>query len=411
MDFVPMFLTGLLTSVHCVAMCGTLVVTYSVGSGGPGHGLRERLAPHAAYQAAKILSYVLVGLTLGAIGAAFDLRGVRGWVTIGAGAFMVLLGLQMTGRFPALRAFALRPPRFLTSAVANVRRRARSEAATGGVRFVTPVLFGLLTGLMPCGPLQAAQLYAAGTGSPARGAVAMLGFGLGTAPLMFVFGAASSAFGEVFKRRMLVAAAVLVMILGVVMLDRGAMLAGSPVTLRSVWHSIGGGADSSGRSAVRQAVDGIAEVDLVIRDTRFVPDTVRIPAGREVRLVVDRQEDDSCSSRLAVPRLGVLADLAPFSKTSVILPPAKAGSYTLTCGMGMMSGRLVAGSGGAARVPPVYVAVVLALLVAGFAAWRLSRWGSVGVLLGFTPVEALLIVAALVLAIALGLFFGGGSSR
>jgi plastocyanin domain-containing protein len=44
---------------------------------------------------------------------------------------------------------------------------------------------------------------------------------------------------------------------------------------------------------------------------------------------------------LAVPRLGVLADLKPFGRTVVEIPATKAGSYPLTCGMAMMSGRIV----------------------------------------------------------------------
>lgn len=403
-----MFLTGLVTSVHCVAMCGMLVVTYAWGDGG-GRGARGRLVPHLAYQVAKVSSYVIVGLGLGAIGSAFDLRGVRGWVTIAAGALMVLLGLGMTGRFPALRALTLRAPRALTIAIAKVRRRAGREAAGGGATLGTAVLFGLLTGLMPCGPLQAAQLYAAGTGSPVRGAVAMLGFGLGTAPLMFAFGTASGALGEVFKRSMQVVAAVVIIVLGSVMLDRGAMLAGSPVTFRSVRQAVLGEGAAPGPSAVRVAADGVAEVDVVIRGTLFVPDTVRIPGDRPVRLIVDRQEDNSCSSQIAVPRLGVLADLAPFAKTSVALPPAKSGTYTLTCGMGMMAGRLIVGSVGPTRVWPVYAVVALVLVGASLVTWRLSR--RAGEVPRFTPNEMVLIAAALAAAVALGLFLGGGYRR
>jgi hypothetical protein len=62
---------------------------------------------------------------------------------------------------------------------------------------------------------------------------------------------------------------------------------------------------------------------------------------------VDRQEDNSCSSQIAVPQLGILKDLKAFGTTDVDLPPTKGGTYTLTCGMGMMSGQLVvSGAGG-----------------------------------------------------------------
>ena len=41
---------------------------------------------------------------------------------------------------------------------------------------------------MPCGPLQAMQMYALSTGSLIQGAIAMLLFGLGTVPLMLFIG-------------------------------------------------------------------------------------------------------------------------------------------------------------------------------------------------------------------------------
>jgi sulfite exporter TauE/SafE len=43
-----------------------------------------------------------------------------------------------------------------------------------------PLYVGLLNGLMPCGPLQAMQLYALSTGDPVKGALSMLVFSLGT---------------------------------------------------------------------------------------------------------------------------------------------------------------------------------------------------------------------------------------
>jgi uncharacterized protein len=125
-QFLAMFGLGLVSSVHCVAMCGPLVLTYAVRGDQTG-GLGKRIAPHIAYQAAKLASYVLVGLLLGAVGSAFSLGGVRGWVTVFAGAFMIVLGVRMTGLVPQLRLLDTRPPQFLRDMVAAGRRRADAE--------------------------------------------------------------------------------------------------------------------------------------------------------------------------------------------------------------------------------------------------------------------------------------------
>ncbi len=368
--FLPMLGVGLLTGFHCVTMCGSMVFSYSVQNQRKGPWL-ERISPQFAYHAAKILSYVTVGLLLGAIGAALNLAGIRPWATIVAGAFMILVGLQLTGFFPALRKFSFRPPKFLVGAIMKLRKRASAEDQAATEAYVTPVLFGLLTGLMPCGPLIAAELAAAGSGSPANGAIAMLGFGLGTVPVMLAFGSATSLIsGKVVQKYMAMAAAAIVIILGVVFLNRGAVLLGSPVSFNTVASAISG-TPAAGAAPTATSADGVAEVKLAIKNTQFVPSAVTIPAGVPVRLVVDRQEDNACSDQIAIPQLGVLKNLAPNATTVVDLPATPAGTYNLTCGMGMMSGTLTAvsnsgaASQGAATAPGVGAQVAQASPAAG----------------------------------------------
>ncbi len=373
--FVTMLGIGLITSVHCVAMCGTMVLTYAVKDGSEGP-LGRRLLPHFAYQGAKISSYVLVGLGLGALGAALNLTGLRGWVTLFAGAFMILLGLNMTGRFPALNRFSLRPPKFLVSALSRTRKKAAAESASGEAHIATPVTFGALTGLMPCGPLQTAQLAAAGAGSATAGAMAMLGFGLGTMPLMLGFGAVAGALGARAKQAMNLVAALVIIGLGLVMLNRGSMIVGSPVTFQSVKQAVLGGPAPTSQYA--EGADGVVEVPLVIENVRFIPEALAVPADRPVRLVVERREDNACSDQLAIPQLGVLANLTPFGITVVDLPAARAGAYTLTCGMGMMAGRLLIGGGGTATSPVGVFAIGAAIALGGFVLRRRRSLAELG---------------------------------
>ena len=116
---------------------------------------------------------------------------------------------------------------------------------------------------MPCGPLQAAQLSAAATGSAATGAVAMFGFGLGTAPLMLAMGVGSGYVGDVLKKRMNLVAAVAVIILGLVMFNRGSMLVGSPLTVQSLRQTVAGAPAETSEDWVI-AEDGVAEIEIVI---------------------------------------------------------------------------------------------------------------------------------------------------
>lgn len=409
--FLSMLTLGLVTSLHCVSMCGPMVVTYAVKGVETGRFAR-RLMPNLAYQTAKIASYVLVGLLLGAVGSLLDLGAVRPYVMVAAGVFMIVLAVGMTGRVPWAARLAPRPPRFLVSALAATRRRAAASATAQRTSLATPITFGLLTGLMPCAPLMAAQLNAAASGSASSGALAMLAFGLGTAPLMLAFGTASSLIPRRFKERVMTVLAVVVLVFGATYLNRGAMLLGSPVTLQSMTRSVLGGGAAEQSAGYRTGSDGVVEVPLVIANTQFVPATIDVPADVPVRLVVERRESNPCSDQLAVPQLGVLADLAPNATTVVDLPPARKGSYTLTCGMGMMSGTVRAGAaaGDAARdgaMPAVLLAAVSALGVA--AVLRRTAPPSEGKrrLLGLTPKEMVLATAGTIVAVLAGLAAGG----
>ncbi len=422
--FWPMFGLGLVTSIHCVAMCGMLVMTYAVKEGSEG-SIGRRLTPHLAYQSAKILSYVAVGLILGAVGAAFDLAGIRGWVMLAAGLFMVLLGLNMTGKFPFLRRLTPKAPKALTNALSRTRKKANAEAKIGVYTLATPIAFGALTGLMPCGPLQAAQLSAAATGSAAAGAVAMFGFGLGTAPLMVAMGVGSGYVGGALKRRMNLVAAVAIIILGLVMFNRGSMLVGSPLTVQSLRQTVAGAPAETSEDWVI-AEDGVAEIEILISDVTFDPEVVSIPADTPVRLIVDRQEDNTCSDQIAVPQMGILEELEAFGTTVVELPPADAGTYTLTCGMGMMSGRIVSGAASAGIGGSTIVAIGVLLLVTAGAMYAFWKRGPTRVdkgencpnpgkgervasakLLGLGTQEIVLVVAAIAAAVIAGLAFGG----
>ena len=248
--FLSMFALGLATSLHCIGMCGPMVVTYAVKGeeDGPWH---KKLVPNLAYQGAKITSYVIVGLALGAIGSAFNLNGIRPWIMFAAGAFMIILGLGMTGKVPWAARLTPRPPKFLITALSNLRRKAKSDADQGESTLATPVAFGLLTGLMPCAPLQGAEIAAAATGSALLGGTAMLAFGLGTMPLMLAFGTASSFIPKDWKHRLSIMLAVVVMIFGLVFINRAAMLVGSPVTFNSVKNAVVGGSTTAPAPASR----------------------------------------------------------------------------------------------------------------------------------------------------------------
>jgi sulfite exporter TauE/SafE len=334
------FALGLATSVHCISMCGPMVVTYAVRCGDDA-GWRGKVAPNITYQGAKIVSYTAVGVVLGAIGAVFNFDSIRPWVIVAAGLFMVVLGLGMTGHAPWAARLTPRPPKALVTALTRLRRKAKADATAEESSLAVPAAFGLLTGLMPCAPLQAAQLVAASSGNAVAGGLTMMAFGVGTAPLMLAFGTTSSLVPKAWKERLHVALAAVVIISGLVFLNRAALLTGFPLNTRTIVGVFSEQSVAQPMPDYARAPDGTVEVPLVIQSIEYFPASIIVPSDQPARLIVDRREDDYCSDRLVIPRMGVDVALAPNGTTVVVLPPCEPGTYPMTCGMGMMSGEII----------------------------------------------------------------------
>jgi hypothetical protein len=210
------FVTGLLGSFgHCAAMCGPLVGSLALAAAPL--GTRRSIAGQLAYHAGRITTYAAVGAVMGLTGSfvnvAGRLAGVQDVVAIGAGVLMVLLGLGAAGLSAALRRLEAR-------ASGKVIALVRGVLEGGGPSRLYPA--GLALGLLPCGLSWTVFLGAAGTGSLAEGLLLALAFGLGTTPALLLVGAAGSAFGLRARGGLVRAGGVLLALLGVLFVLRGA---------------------------------------------------------------------------------------------------------------------------------------------------------------------------------------------
>jgi uncharacterized protein len=161
-----LFTAGLVTSVHCSGMCGPLTCAI----------LPQKKSPLmlAAYHAARITSYVLIGGILGAVGKSAAViftsspAQILPWVLI---TLFVVLGLGLEKRLPV--------PRQLSALIFKLR--------LGGHGNVRPAaLLGLATPFLPCAPLYLVFGVALFSGSFFAGGKMMACFALGTIPLYWL---------------------------------------------------------------------------------------------------------------------------------------------------------------------------------------------------------------------------------
>ena len=333
MSYGMLFVIGLLTSVHCIAMCGGINLSQCVplhteaGAGARGAVLRRSLL----YNLGRVISYTVVGAVVGALGSVVSFSGAaRGIVQIVAGIFMVIMGLNMLNLFPWLRRLAPRMPRAVATRAAATAAAARAATGKPAVSNA-PLYVGLLNGLMPCGPLQAMQLYALSTGDPMKGAFAMFVFSLGTVPLMFSLGVLTSVLNKKFAGKMMAASAALVVVLGVFMFSSGMSLSGIAVALPGRMTP---GAGPRG-AAVAQVVNGVQVVSTPLAPGSYQP--IRVQAGIPVRWTIVAQPGtlNGCNNRIIIPEYGIERRLE-LGENVIEFVPTQAGTVPFACWMGMI---------------------------------------------------------------------------
>jgi uncharacterized protein len=220
LDFSLMFALGLVSSLHCVQMCGPIVISYSVTleSLTDPSARPSLITNHFAYNSGRILTYTGLGALAGTAGQSMQLlnrvNGLSHGLAIVSGILMMIVGIAMLDILPArgVAGAALRIP---TSILRRAGRLLQKSSAPN--RFV----LGMLLGFLPCGLIYAALLKAMATGTPASGAATMLAFGLGTAAALIAVGTFSSAIRMRFNRWGSQLAALAITLMGAVLLWRG----------------------------------------------------------------------------------------------------------------------------------------------------------------------------------------------
>ena len=227
MGYGMLFVIGLITSVHCIAMCGGINLSQTLQkSSAPSANVssisRAMFQNAAAYNAGRIISYTIIGGILGGIGAFTKMAGTlqtssffQGLLKLLAGALMVVMGINMLGLFPGLRRFHLRIslPLFQKGKKKEVPKGI-SKRSDASHRRKTPFIISLFNGLMPCGPLQSMQIVALASANIVTGALSMFFFALGTIPLMLGFGSIVAGLGKHFTKQVLKCGAILVVVMG-----------------------------------------------------------------------------------------------------------------------------------------------------------------------------------------------------
>lgn len=316
MSYGMLFIIGLITSVHCVAMCGGINLSQSLSN-------IKSFYPSIIYNAGRVLSYTIIGGILGSAGFFANGTGkfeisifLQSALKITAGIFMTIMGAKMLNLFHFLRKFSIRLPKFLSDKIFLTRMNKKS-----------PLFIGLLNGLMPCGPLQAMWLIAFTSCNPLTGALSMLMFALGTLPLMLGLSSIISALGKKFSNFIMTSGAVLVTVMGLLMISQG-------INLSGIFQ------EKASNSQEVKINAGLQKVNSTLSSGRY-PD-IEVKAGTPVEWTINAPKGsiNGCNYKFMIPEYGIEHTFKT-GENIIEFTPTRSGTFYYHCWMGMIRGKIL----------------------------------------------------------------------
>ncbi len=387
MDILVAFITGLTTGgLSCLAVQGGLLassiareVEASVAQmqlrgrrrnkrGAPAPQRTSAARPILLFLAAKLAAYTLLGFLLGWLGSLLQLSlFTRALFQFAIGVYMIGTALRMFDVHPIFRYFAFEPPSFVTR---YIRRRSKMGEST-----VTPLFLGALTVLIPCGVTQAMMVVAMGTGNPFSGAAVLGAFVLGTSPVFFLVAYLTTQLGARLESRFRQFVAVTVLVLGLVSIDSGLNLMGSPFSFSGLAQALAPSANAESAVVVETPVASVSPaspvaaaapssgrpmdgagrtptsdsgsagpvvVTINAQNGGYSPSVQQAPGGQAFQIKLVTNNTRSCSRAFVIPKLGVQKVLPVTGSTLIDVPAQPPGSeLRYACSMGMYTGKIV----------------------------------------------------------------------
>ena len=297
-----LFLTGLLTSIHCISMCGSINLVASINN----ENKRDYKRP-ILYNLGRIISYIIIGALVGLLGKVLSINNVvSGIIIIIASIIMLLMSLTMLNII-----------------------KVRFKFFKYKVNNRNPFIIGLLNGLMPCGPLQAMQVYALTTGSIFKGALSMFLFGLGTVPLMLLTGVVFSSMKGKTKILINKIASVLIFVLSIIMLNRGLLSLNIDLFKNNNY-----------KDCVKTTIkDGYQEIELDLDYDNYKD--IIVQKDIPVRIIINASKDKltGCNNELIINKYNIKKKLEVGSNV-IEFTPKDEGTISYTCWMDMIKNNI-----------------------------------------------------------------------
>ncbi len=298
-SFLMLFTVGIITSIHCISMCGGIMMSISLAKD-------KSYKNPIMYNLGRIVSYTIIGAFVGLIGSTIAINDkVQFIVLLFASLFMFVMGLSYLDVISYKFSFKFKKINI------NISKK-------------SPFVIGFLNGFMPCGALQTMELYAVATGSVILGALSMLVFALGTVPLMLTVGLLLNSLKNknilLFKR----IGGVLVILLAFVMFNRALSFVGLDITKINYYSY-----------EVSTIKEDYQEVTINLTTGGYKNIVVQKGIKVKLNIYVEERYLNDCNNRVVFEEWNIEKKLE-VGDNIIEFIPTETGDYLYTCWMNML---------------------------------------------------------------------------
>lgn len=204
------FIFGLISSFHCVGMCGPIAMMLPVDRTNEA----KRVVQISLYHLGKLTAYGLLGLIFGLLGKSFYLAGLQQQLSIILGILMIVVAVVPEKIFAKYN-FSKPVYKIITKIKSSLGQHFKNKS------YRSLFTIGLLNGFLPCGMVYVAIFGAIAMQSVTFGILYMILFGIGTIPLLTAIVYLSTIFPLSFRKTIQNMIPIVAIIIGMLFIIRG----------------------------------------------------------------------------------------------------------------------------------------------------------------------------------------------
>lgn len=167
------FIFGLISSLHCIGMCGPIAMMLPVERNNP----TKKATQIITYHIGRLTAYGTIGFIFGLLGKGFFMAGIQQQLSIFIGICMIVIILIPEKVFAR---YNFSKPVYIV--ISKIKQKLGSQFKNKSYKSLFTI--GLLNGFLPCGMVYVALFGAIAMQSASLGVLYMVLFGLGTVPMM-----------------------------------------------------------------------------------------------------------------------------------------------------------------------------------------------------------------------------------